>query len=306
MKSSILEEAAGRPRLLVLGASGFLGAQVARRAPVWGDRDVEVFAASRKRPPDAVLEAGATHHVWDGEDLDATQALIESLEPHSVVLTAALSRVAECDRSPELAKTLNVELPGRVARACRALGARFVHVSTDLVFGQRAPTGRGFREEAGTAPTQLYGRTKAQGEQRVMAVDDSAIVVRLPLLFGDSLGRGLGASDALLAALDRGQTPTLFSDEFRTPIDVESAADALLECAWGARAGILHVAGPHRVSRWDLARQVLEQRGDKRTSRLRRVARPANSLAGERPADVSLDASRARACLATPLLGPPR
>jgi dTDP-4-dehydrorhamnose reductase len=153
----------------------------------------------------------------------------------------------------------------------------------------------------------VYGRTKAAGEERVRAADPRAACVRLPLLFGDSAGRGLGASDALLAALARGERPPLFRDEWRTPLDAANAAEALLELSQGESTGTLHVAGPERLSRLELGLAILEAHGLSRAEAEARVAacdRASLGLAAERPADTSLDASHARALLATPLLAP--
>jgi dTDP-4-dehydrorhamnose reductase len=69
----------------------------------------------------------------------------------------------------------------------------------------------------------------------------------------------------------------------------------------------LHVAGPERLSRLELGHLVLEANGHTSRSareRVRAATRAEVGLARQRPADVSLDASRARALLATPLLAP--
>jgi dTDP-4-dehydrorhamnose reductase len=129
--------------------------------------------------------------------------------------------------------------------------------------------------------------------------------VRLPLLYGDSAGRGLGASDSLLAAVDRDERPPLFTDEFRTPLEVQNAARALLELLDSGTRGILHVAGPQRLSRLELGLAVLDEMG--LSPELARAciteARSADAPGPAlRPRDVSLDARRARALLQTPLL----
>jgi dTDP-4-dehydrorhamnose reductase len=216
------------------------------------------------------------------------------------VNAAALARVDQCEREPALAERLNAELPAELARRTRGAGLRLVHVSTDLVFGATAPRVGGFREDDPPAPVHVYGRTKAAGEARVRAENPAALVVRLPLLHGDSAGRGLGASDQLLAALARGERPALFSDEWRAPLAVADAAEALLELAARTCAGILHVAGPARLTRLELGLAVLRAHGLDAT-RVRAATRAELGLAATRPADVALDAARARGLLATPL-----
>jgi dTDP-4-dehydrorhamnose reductase len=212
-----------------------------------------------------------------------------------MVNAAALSRVADCAADPVLAERVNAELAERVAQLAAARGIRLVHVSTDLVFGAVAAGPAGLAEDAPVAPLSVYGRTKAEGERRVLAVNPAALVVRLPLLFGDSRGRGLGASDALLAAVADGERPGLFVDEFRTPLDVGDAARAIVELADGKERGVLHVAGPERLSRYELGLAVLVARGFAKTEAERAVRAASRSEFGgpERRAGDAGDVERA-------------
>jgi dTDP-4-dehydrorhamnose reductase len=234
------------------------------------------------------------------------ERLLDFERPARVLLLAALARIDDCERSPALARTVNSELPRRAAAWCAASGARLVHVSTDLVFGQSdAPPG-GFREEQPPAPLSVYGATKADGERAVLEQCPGALVVRLPLLYGDSHGRGLGASDSLLAAVARGERPALFTDEWRTPLDAAAAARALAELLFrpGAPSGLLHVAGPERVDRHTLGLRVLRAAGhaDALARELVRASTRAEAgPAASRPRDVSLDCARARSWLESPL-----
>ncbi len=159
-------------------------------------------------------------------------------------------------------------------------------------------------------PVSRYGETKAAGERAVLETSPEALVVRLPLLYGDSGGRGLGATDALLAAVARGERPRLFEDEFRTPLDVDVAARALVELLLDSGvAGVLHVAGKERLARYELGLALLAAAGfDPARARAAVLAgtRRQAGLETTRPADVSLDASRARDMLRMELPGPPR
>jgi dTDP-4-dehydrorhamnose reductase len=301
----------GTRTLLVLGGTGFLGAHVVAAARLrW-----RVVAASRspERLPAAARHPRAELVAWDARVPGGLVGLLDACRPDVVIDAAALSRGSDCERDPGLARELNEELPGLASELCRARGVRFLHVSTDLVFGGAPPRAARYREDDPPSPLSAYGASKAAGEARVLAADPAALVVRLPLLWGDSFGRGLGASDALAAALTRGETPRLFVDEHRTPLDAENAARALLELAQGTQTGLLHVAGPERVSRYELASLLLDgpaeyirpaHRAD--LGRILPARRADLGLAATRPADASLDAARARALLQTPLLGPTR
>jgi len=294
-----------RDELLILGASGFLGAHVVAAAKSAGWR---VVAAARRDGWPSIGGLAPDRRIqWDAERSGARAALLDDVRPAAVVLAAALARVDECEREPARAAALNTELPREVAHLCREGGIRLVHVSTDLVFGARPARAPRYSESDPASPVHVYGRTKAAGEAAVLEEHPAALVVRLPLLYGDSGGRALGASDQLHAALARGERPALFTDEWRTPLEVSNAARALVECLGREERGLLHVAGPERVSRFELGLAVLVARGLGRPEALERVrasTRAELGLAALRPADASLDSTRARALLATPLLGP--
>ena len=281
---------------LVLGGSGFLGVHLVRRMEAEAP-NMRCIAASRHPG------TGAARRQWDACQPRATAELFEELRPQVVILAAALSRVGECERDPALARELNVALPEELAELAVRFEARLLHVSSDLVFGGKPALGERYGEADPPSPLGCYGRTKAEGEEKLL--QSGALVVRIPLLFGDSGGRAMGASDALFASLDRGESPGLFRDEWRTPLEVASAAAALVELSMGETRGLLHLAGEERLSRYELGcRLLLAARRGSELGRLRSITRAEVGL-GERASDASLDASRARALLSTHLTGAP-
>lgn len=292
---------------LVLGSSGFLGAHALATlcARFEGSEVVGVARRPEEGPSFCVPRDAARLAACDLLEEGQPESLLDELSPAVVLLSAALSRASDCAREPALAQALNVELPRRVATWCAREGARLVHVSSDQVFAGDAPGG-GYRESDPPAPLSAYGASKAAGEEAVLEAHPEALVVRLPLLYGNSAGRGLGASDSLLEAVDRGQRPPLFSDEWRSPLEVRNAAEALAElCALDLR-GLLHVAGPERVTRHALGCAVLEGMGlcaDRARECVQEARRADLGLEAERPRDVALCIERAAALLSTPLAG---
>jgi dTDP-4-dehydrorhamnose reductase len=282
----------------VLGTSGFLGravveALLARR----GSSASTALVAAGPRP----LEADAlVPQPVDGSVPGAVESALDQHRPGAVLCVAALARGGDCEADPDRAQRLNVDLPAEVARWCERTGARLVHVSTDLVFGGEAPNwtppAGGRRESDPVAPLGVYARTKAAGEAAVLAACPGALVARLPLLAGDSRGRGLGASDGLIAACRAGRDVTLFDDEWRTPLDVDLAAWALVRLLDRAASGIVHLGGERRLTRAEFGLEVLVAAGlDPGAARV--APRAALGLAAERPADVSLASERARLLL---------
>ena len=170
----------------VIGGSGFLGTAVVSSAVASG-----VAVTSVGRAPSRV--AGVPSLTLDVAGLDGhLEELFQDRQPPWSVLCTALPSVAACEQDPDLARRLNVVLPQRLARLSHKLGSRLVHISTDNVFDGEPSRATGFREDDETRPLSLYGATKREGELAVSNEDPGALVVRLPLLFGDSRGRGTG------------------------------------------------------------------------------------------------------------------
>jgi dTDP-4-dehydrorhamnose reductase len=160
-----------------------------------------------------------------------------------------------------------------------------VHLSTDVVFdGEK---GAPYVEEDEPTPLTDYGRAKADAERAVLAEHPGALVVRTSLIYG---GARPGPQELLAADPDA----SFFTDEVRCPIQVGDLADALIELAATDLSGVLHVAGPDRLSRHEFA-ELLAGRS---------VRAASTADAGVvRPRDCSLAIDRARGLLRTRLRG---
>jgi len=269
-------------RVLVTGAGGLIGGRLASLLAFRG-----LFVAAgrhREAPPEGLAEVplDVTSPASREEALGAARA-------DAVLHCAAFAGAAECERRPEEALELNARAAGDLAALCRARGLRFVALSTDLVLaGDRA-----FVDETEPArPLMAYGRTKRAGEEAVLAAYPEAAVVRLPLMVGRGHGTRATGSEAIAWALHNGRPQRLFTDEYRTPVDPESVAPALAALLEGHGAGLFHLGGSERVSRYELAVRVA--RAFALPESLLEPVLAATHEGPARPKDTSLDSGRAR------------
>lgn len=268
-------------RLLVTGAGGLLGGRLARLLAA----DFAVTATRHRQAP----PAGLPTLPLDLLSRASLRACLDEAAPEAVVHAAALANADACEGDPALAEALNVRAPAELARLCRERGIRLVVLSTDLVLPGDAPLAR---EETPAEPLLVYGRTKLRGEEETLAACPGAAVARVALVHGRGHGPGGSASESIAWALRRGESPALYVDQFRTPVDAESVAAGLSAILRQGAEGRFHLGGPERLSRHALGLRVARVLG---LPEVRiRAARHADQPGATRPADASLDSGRAR------------
>lgn len=125
----------------------------------------------------------------DLPDIDITSAdsiarALDAHAPGAVVNCAAFTAVDKAESCEEAARTVNAIAPGLVGRECARRGIRVVHISTDYVFdGLREPP-TPYVETDAPAPLSAYGRTKREGEERLLDSGAHAAILRTAWLYG--------------------------------------------------------------------------------------------------------------------------
>lgn len=287
--SKVDEAIRRQPILWVTGASGMLGHWICAMAlKRW-----QVFAFHWRHP---LAVEGVKAVRADLTDDKALQGLFHAIEPQAVIHAAAVSQAGLCEDDPNATHPINVRVPARLADLCADQRIPLIFTSTDLVFnGRKAP----YDEQSPVTPVSVYGRQKAQAEAAVLNGYPEALVARMPLMFG--LGPRLSGnfSIEMLTAIRQGRPINLFTDELRTPVDYQSAAQGLLK-ALGRAKGLLHFGGTTAVSRYTLGILMAKQMGGA-TSMLRPVSIDSFSTGITRSPDCTLNSSRAYALGYAPL-----
>ena len=270
-------------RILITGAGGLLGGRLSTLLSA----EHETTALVRRSP----APAGIATVSADLVDEVAVETVLGSVRPGAVIHCAALADAEICERDPERSRRENEVATRTLARACRHAGARLISISTDLVFGGH----RSFStEESETNPVSEYGRAKLKAETAALQECPESVIFRVALLCGPGYGPRLSASESIARRLRAGNTLSLFEDEWRTPIDPESVAQAIQAALLRPKlTGIFHIGGAERLTRVELGGKVAATLGLS-TSLIRNSRRSAHPGA-PRPEDVSLDLRRARA-----------
>jgi dTDP-4-dehydrorhamnose reductase len=222
--------------------------------------------------------------------------LFEEVRPDAVIHTAAASDPNFCQVNQDASYGINVEASVNIALLCSDYMVPYVYASTDLVFdGLKAP----YRESDPVCPVNVYGEHKAQAEERILKAYPQSAVCRMSLMFGLSGPVAKSFIQPMLLAMKEDRELSLFVDEFRTPLSAGAAVSALF-LALNKVQGIIHLGGKERISRYDFGK--LMQRVFKfENVKIRPCKQDEIHMAALRPADVSLDSSKAAALGFRPL-----
>ncbi|NQU39810.1 MAG: NAD(P)-dependent oxidoreductase [Lentisphaerae bacterium] len=272
----------GKGRILVTGASGFLGWNLLQaRWPEW-----EWIGCSQSQDP-GLADLALVH--CDLTAPGAAERLIEQTQPDVVIHTAAQTWLDSCEIDPAATHPINAAVPAELARHCQTKGIKLVFTSSDMVFdGLRPP----YTEEDKRQPINIYGRQKAEAEDRVLQLAPSAAICRMPLMFGSPGPCARNFLPDWLAALKAGRRVSAFVDEIRTPASAATAVAGLRLAVERDVVGLLHLGGRESLSRHAFAQQLCEVWGMNQDG-LQPVHQADLDFKAPRPADTSMDSSRA-------------
>ena len=232
-------------RILVIGASGFIGRYLMRRLGASPDHDVA--GTYRSRPPAG--DGNAWHQV-ELNDTAALERLFQEVRPHLVIHLAAMADVGTAEREPALATAINVTATSAIARLCEEHAARLILMSTEYVYdGEGGP----YREDRTPRPNTHYGRTKWEAEQEVAWETEAWSIVRTSIVYGWPEPGQRNFASWLIENLRSGRPYRAPTDVYRTPIYVEHLVDGIARMVGLDCPGILHIAGRDWVSMYDFA-----------------------------------------------------
>jgi len=274
-------------RILITGASGFLGQYVALHLK---DR-YHVCGLYYRHP---VTLEGCELIPLDIRDQEDLRAAFRAWSPDVVVHAAAQSDLDQCEREPAEGERVNVWGTECVARAAAEHSARLIHISTDMVYdGSKG----NYTEADAPGPLMRYGRTKLEAEERAVALCGEAVILRVALMYGWGRGARPTFSDWLVGRLQAGEEVPVFTDQYRSPLFVGQAAEAIAQLIQAPEVrGVFNCGGGERLSRYDFGRTFCDV-FDFPPTLLRPIEMDTLTQAARRPRDCSLDSTRLSALL---------
>lgn len=231
-------------KLMITGASGFLGWQVLGNAPAtW-----RAVGTWHEHP--AGLPPKSVAIQLDMTDRDAVWKALKTVKPDAVLHLAAASSPAFCEAKKDESKLINVDATTWLAEFCAERGCKFLFTSSEQVYdGAAAP----FSEVGMPTPKNEYGKQKLAAELAIQAISPSAIIARMSVMYGQAGSGNKNFLGQWLEAWRRGDSVTAFYDEIRSFLSGTSAAEGLFLLLEKGVEGIFNLGGTDTMSRYDFA-----------------------------------------------------
>ena len=193
-------------KILLLGKNGQVGWELQRSLAPLG----EVLA----------LDRYSTSHCGDLSQPEQLAQTVLAYKPDFIVNAAAHTAVDKAESEPELARCLNVQAPAALAKAAAQVGAWLVHYSTDYVFDGSGSHAR--QEGEGVGPLNVYGQTKHEGEQAIVASGCKYLIFRTSWVYA---ARGGNFAKTMLRLAQDREKLTVINDQHGAPTGADLIAD---------------------------------------------------------------------------------
>lgn len=261
-------------RILLTGATGQLGFELGRMLTAH-----KVFA-----PPRSACDLADPRSIRDA---------VRDAQPDLVINPAAYTAVDRAEQEPELARAINAIAPAVLAEEALRLGVPLIHFSTDYVFSGDASAP--YTEDHPTAPINVYGHTKLEGEQAIEASGCIHVILRTSWVYARH-GRNFLLTVERLAR-ERARL-TIVADQRGTPNWARELARATVALAGigrdelSARAGIYHLSGQGETTWYGFAKAIVASMHLAHAVEVEPIATVDYPAPARRPAYSVLDATK--------------
>lgn len=247
-------------KILVTGANGQLGNEI-RITSKNAMADEYIFT-------DVIQLEGVETTILDITDINAIRDIVKANDVKCIINCAAYTNVDKAETDIELCRKLNAGAPKNLAEVMAEVGGLLVHVSTDYVFGGD-PYNTPCKEDQKGTPTGVYGQTKLEGENAIIAAGCQYVILRTAWLYSE-FGRNFvktmlnltSTKPQLKVVFDQAGTPTF-------ALDLANAIMAVLE-DYKVKAtsegydntGIYHYSNEGVCSWFDFTKMIAEMSGN--------------------------------------------
>ena len=238
--------------ILVTGANGQLGNEI--RIVAKDSRDTYIYT-------DVVEVEGVETTLLDITSLEAVRKMVQENDVKCIINCAAYTNVDKAETDATFCELLNAKAVENLAIAMKEVDGLLVHVSTDYVFGGD-PYNTPCKEDQKGTPTGVYGKTKLQGEENILASGCKHVIIRTAWLYSE-FGKNFVKTMLNLTAT-KPQLKVVF-DQVGTPTYAYDLAAAIYEIVsertYEGNDGVYHFSNEGVCSWFDFTKMIAEYAG---------------------------------------------
>lgn len=192
------------------------------------------------------------------DDTERVLVVLESEQPNFIISAGAYTAVDKAESEEAMADVVNHKSVRVMGEWCKVNDAHLVHVSTDYVFDGTSSTP--IKEEAHTAPINVYGLTKRKGEEALAKVNPDAIIIRTAWVYSTY---GNNFVKTMCRLMQEREHIGVVADQVGTPTYAADLAQVIMRIidskVW--KGGIYHYSNEGKISWYDFATKIKELQG---------------------------------------------
>ena len=235
-------------KVLITGSNGLLGQKLVEKLSKLSGIEVIATARGQNRLPFTENYKYVSLDITKKEEIDE---VFEAEKPDTVIHTAAMTNVDQCESEKDACWELNVKSVEYLLEASKKQDSFFVHLSTDFIFdGKNGP----YDETAEANPLSFYGWSKYAAEKLVINSDVKWAIARTVLVYG--IAFDMSRSNIILwvkSSLENGKAINVVNDQWRTPTLAEDLADGCILIAEQKAEGIFNISGKDLLNPYQMA-----------------------------------------------------
>ena len=240
-----------KPKLLIIGGSGFLGSTLTEYVLF----DYEIHATFNKHPIQNINIKSTQVDLLN--DRQKIIELIKSFKPDVVVHTVAHSSVDLCEKNNKIAFELHVDVTRDIANICSKLNSKLIYISSDFVF--EGLLNKKYTEEDIPNPINYYGKTKLEAEKIILWANPKNIVLRTAVIYG--WHKKSRFTNWILETLREKKVVDPFIDQYNTPTLVNDIAKTIHLVISLGISGLYHATGKTCINRYEFAVELANSFG---------------------------------------------
>ncbi len=239
-------------KIIITGSNGLLGQKLVKL--LRSKKTYKIYALSRG------VDRMINHEAYTYFNIDITQKnklreLINKIQPHCIIHTAAMTNVDTCELNQKDCDTINVEAVKTIVEICKVNNTHLIHLSTDFIFdGEKKDY---YKEEDKPNPVNYYGLSKLKSEEIILKAEIKHTIIRTILVYG--LVDRNDRSNIILwvkNSIENKKPINVVTDQFRMPTLADDLAESCLLAIKNDATGIYNVSSNELLSIYDIAVKV--------------------------------------------------